>query len=229
MLNTIFIPDNAFEGFPNLPPTDNRAESPLLNMIILPNGNNEDFWQTINKLSPEYSRFFEIHDQGYSIIKSTLDSLFTGSVLVYILCGLIWGTCILIFCLFYISRKKKEAGFLYALGINKKHRFRWIFLQCAFLIIIAHTAAFGASSLFYQNVLDYTVEMVIDNTSTDSMEFSDGAVSEAAAIHNIIINKNPFAIPLSIGLTTIILLFIAGNISAHISRQGIQSLRGKEI
>jgi len=264
-LNTVFIPEKSFEGFPggqqsaftqNVSFTHSlsglsashpyavsyetaslqRSESPLLDMIILPNGGGGEFLRAISELTPEYSHLFRVYDQGYSYAKPIFDTLMNYSVLVFALCAAIWAASFILFCFFFVLRRKKEAGLLYALGVNRKRRFRWVMVQCAVLIIVAQAAAFAVSASLCQNVLDYAMETVTGMNSSADMERqkSEGAdfragISGAERVEqSMILNTDPSAVPISAGVGAVLLLFSAGGISRRISGQGVKSFIERE-
>ena len=62
-----------------------RTNVPLLNTIIIPNGENVKFAASVNAVLPEYSAFFKIYDQGYSIAESAIDNLLRSGFFIFIL------------------------------------------------------------------------------------------------------------------------------------------------
>jgi len=217
-MNTIFIPNNSFEGFAHYYSAssfweDDRAESPLLNTIIIPNGRNEEFREAVNALLPGYGNFFIIYDQGYSIVRATIDNLIRGAVLIFILCLAGWLIAMLVFCLFFVLRKKNEVGLLYALGISKKNRFRWVFAQCLVIIIVAQGIAFVASTVFYERILDYAATTAMQDVATDDIFFTDAAIAADGVVQELSIYQDQWAVPLGIFLGVVILLLSVGGIS----------------
>ena len=257
-LNTVFIPEKSFEGFPGEPGNSQhdaglsaarrftaspdtvgrqRSESPLLNMIVLPNGGGDEFERLIKELTPEYSHLFRVYDQGYSIVRPVFDTLLRYSVLIFVICAAVWVAAIMLFCFFYVLRRKKEAGILYALGIDGKRRFRWVAIQCAILVIVAQATAFGVSASLYQDVLDNAMEAVqgmnivespdrsalLNGEPDVSQDFSAGIAGDERAQQSMILSAAPLVMPLCAGLGTAVLLLTAGGISRRISRQGVKS------
>jgi len=217
-MNTIFIPNNSFEGFAHYYNgssfwQDDRAESPLLNTIIIPNGRNEEFRETVNTLLPGYGNFFIIYDQGYSIVRAAIDNLIRGAVLIFILCLAGWLIAMLVFCLFFVLRKKKEVGLLYALGISKKNRFRWVLVQCLVIILVAQGIAFVASTVFYERILDYAVETAMQEAATDDLFFTDAAVAADGVAQDPSVYQDPWAVFLGIFIGVILLILSTGGIS----------------
>jgi len=258
-LNTVFIPEKSFEGFPGEPgnaPNNaglsaarrftaspdtvgrQRSESPLLNMIVLPNGGGEEFERLIKELTPEYSQLFRVYDQGYSIVRPVFDTLLRYGVLIFVVCAAVWAAAIMLFCFFYVLRRKKEAGMLYALGIDGKRRFRWVTIQCAILIIVAQATAFGVSVSLYQDVLDNAMEAVqgmnivespdrsalLNGEPDVSQSYSAGIAGAERVQQSMILSAAPLVMPLCAGLGAAVLLLTAGGISRRISRQGVKSL-----
>jgi len=201
-------------------------------MIILPNGGGGEFLSAVGELAPEYSYLFRVYDQGYSYAKPVFDTLMNYSVLVFALCAAVWAASIILFCFFFVLRRKKEAGLLNALGVNRKRRFRWVMIQCAVLIILAQAAAFSVSVSLYQNVLDYAMETVADMNSSaapehpavEGVDFSAGISGAQRVEQSMILSTDPTAVPGSAGIGAVLMLLFVGGISRRISRQGVKSL-----
>jgi hypothetical protein len=229
--NTIFIPDNSFGGFDcentnTSPWKDDRAESPLLNTIVIPNGRNDEFRESVNALLPGYGNFFKIYDQGYSVVKATLDNLLQSGAMIFVLCAAGWLISATVFCLFFVLRKKKEAGLLYALGFSRKSRFRWVFVQCLIVIVIAQALAFGASSALYGRILGYAVETAMLETAPREQAFTNAAVAVDGATTDMSVLRNPLAVPLGVAVGLAALLLASAVISKSISKSGARLLRG---
>jgi hypothetical protein len=188
--NTVYIPDSAVSHFPFFA-DEVFAESifsddilstgriPLLNTIIIPNGRTEEFRETVNRLLPDYASFFRIYDQGFSHINAALTNMRNGSILILALCLTSWAIVTLIFCLFFISRKGKEAGLLYAMGVSTASRFRWVYIQCIIVIIVSHTGVLAASNALYNVVLEeawYHAESAAE--SDNSNDIFGGNIAE---------------------------------------------------
>jgi len=247
--NTIFIPDNSLSEFPYIYPEiteelqqaldendttydewlhmidDANATVPILNTIIIPNGKNEEFADAINAILPEYAGFFRIYDQGYSDVKGALDNLLGGGRLIIVLCAVGWLVATLVFCLFYVLRKRKEAGLLYALGVKKSHRFRWIFVQCMVVVIISQIIAFGTASALYKGTVDFAVASAKSDTADYVAEFSDAVMAEDGEARDFAIAPDPHAIPIAVATQLIVLLLVTGVMSATIVKKGVVSLR----
>jgi hypothetical protein len=188
--NTVFVPDSAVSHFPFFA-DEVFAESifsddilstwhiPLLNTIIIPNGRTEEFRETVNRLIPDYASFFRIYDQGFSHINAALTNMRNGSILILALCLTSWAIVTLIFCLFFISRKGKEAGLLYAMGVSAASRFRWVYIQCIIVIIVSHAGVLAASNALYNVVLEeawYHAESAAE--SDNSNDIFGGNIAE---------------------------------------------------
>ncbi|MDR2569841.1 MAG: hypothetical protein LBD23_06035, partial [Oscillospiraceae bacterium] len=241
-INTLFIPDNTIDWI-NVPSSNrqNHIHSynyghvhheymlPLLNVIVVPNGRNDEFIQTIEAIIPEYSNFFRIFDQGYSIVRAALDNLIRGAILVFVLCLAGWLISAIVFFLFFIMRKKREAGLLYAMGFSRKSRFRWVFIQCLLIIIVAQAIAFSASIVLQEQILDLAFDIVAEDFSeavvVDFVDFTDAIIAEDSGMIDFKLRSTPWAVPLGIGGATIALLLMTYALSAAIAIRGINTLR----
>ncbi|MCL2084970.1 MAG: ABC transporter permease [Oscillospiraceae bacterium] len=230
-MNTVIIPDKSFDG--SLPIRYEEAPdywvgyadlNPLLNVIVVPNGENEAFRESINSLIPGYGNFFILYDQGYSFVMNAAENLRSGSGLVFALSAAGWLISAAVFHLFFVLRKKKEAGLLYALGIGKKHRFVWVFAQCALIIVAAQIAAFGASAALYGNVLEYAVETAGRDAAAVNDEFSDAVSVADGERQDFEFERDPLAVPAAAAAQTALLLIMAGGVSARIAKRGAGSL-----
>jgi hypothetical protein len=219
-LNVLFIPDGAFEGFEPLEINgDDRAESPLLNTIIIPNGKIEEFRRTINAMIPGYGNFFMFYDQGYAHVRAPLDNLLRNAWFIFTLCLAGWIVAAMVFCLFFVLRKKKETSLLYALGISRGARFRWVFVQCLIVIVIAQGATFFASNHFFDRIFEYAVERTfIAIEEEETTIFADAAVIKDGVALETEITQEPLAIPLATAASSVLLLCAAAGFAISISK-----------
>ena len=197
----------------------------ILNTIIIPNGENQAFADAVNAILPDYSAFFRIYDQGFSTVGGAIDNLMRSGTLILILCGAGWIIALLVFCLFYILRKRKEAGLLYALGINKKHRFRWLFVQCIVIVVLSQVIAFGVSSALYERTVDFAIEAAESAAPEQVADFTDAVIADDGEEIEFTICRDPYAIPIAAAGQLAILLLISGGMSASIVGKGVVSLR----
>jgi len=225
-LNTIFIPDKAFAGFEPVMTDgelrmwgDDRAESPFLNTIVVPNGRIEEFRRNINALIPGYGNFFMFYDQGYSTVRSALDNLLRNGWFIFVLCFAGWCIAALVFCLFFILRKRKETDLLYALGVRRKDRFRWVFVQCVIVIVLAQGIAYVVSDRFYEQILDYAVERTFVAEEDEATPFADAAVIADGISYEAEIQQQPMTIPLATGAVSIALLMMAGGMAKSVAKR----------
>jgi hypothetical protein len=243
-LNTLFIPDNSITWLDG-PSGDyrnqvflsreysirgsNRVEPhviPLLNTVIIKNGRSEEFRQTIDALIPGYGNFFRIFDQGYSIVRASLDNLMRGGILVFALCLAGWLVSAIVFCMFFIMRKKGDAGLLYAMGFSRKSRFRWVFLQCLLIIIVAQLIAFITSSMLQEQILDIAFDIVTEETSeTLIVDFTDAIIAEEGSALDFKLSHSHWVVPLSVGSASVVLLLFTYLISMSIAKKGLHALR----
>jgi acid phosphatase family membrane protein YuiD len=231
-INTLFIPDNAFTGFEEGGQTftwhDDRAESPMLNVIVVPNGHNEAFRQSINALIPGYGNFFRFYDQGYSVVRPALDNLLRNGWFIFALCLAGWLIAAAVLCLFFVLRRKREAGLLYALGINRRDRFRWVFVQCLVVIVAAQVIAFTLSMVFYEDILDRTVARAFAEAPASASLFTDAFIAEDGVQRDLEVLRSPLAIPLGAVAGFVVLLLAAGGMARGMAKGGSRSLRGVE-
>ena len=248
-LNTLIIPDNALANLPvdEIDPRILRAKAPvvdtpdtiirlhdlpsalapMLNMVIIPNGEEAAFRETIFNLMPGYAGLFRIYDQGYSFMRPAMENMLSNTTFIFALCLAGWLLAVIVFCLFYVSRKKKEAGLLYALGIRKKDRFRWVFMQIVIVVITAQIIAFGVSTAFYEQILDFAVNASFAQVP-ETTAFSDGNITVEGAQRELDVLRDPLAIPLGVGVSAVALLISAGVMVKSMVKSDPQTLRGAE-
>jgi len=241
-INTLFIPDNSIDRLigpsgdhrnqasvhvpGGVPHREDRQVVPLLNVIVVQNGRNEEFRQSIDALIPGYGSFFRIFDQGYSIVRAAFDNLIRGGTLVLVLCLAGWLVSAIVFCLFFVTRKKGDAGLLYAMGFSRKSRFRWVFLQCLIIIIVAQATAFAASLVLQEQILVLAFGIAVeDSMAMEVTEFTDAVIAEEGSSLDFKLRQNLWGVLLGIGGTTITLLLMTYSISAAIAKKGILTLR----
>jgi len=156
--NTVFIPGASFAGFDPETTLHTRLESstapPILSAIIAPNGELavvKGYMDDVLEGSGNYYRFY---DQGFSKLDRTLSNLRTGMMWALFLTAAGWIATALIFTFFFIWRKKTDVVLLYGVGVSKRRRRQWVFMQCAVVTIIAHAAALAATLPFFGTIQD---------------------------------------------------------------------------
>jgi len=221
-LNTLFIPDNAFQGFPldEAAWLDDRDSAPKLNVIIVPNGENEAFRASVNALIPGYGNFFRLYDQGYSVVRPAMENLLRNGLLILALCFAGWAVTVVVFCLFFVLRKRREAGLLYTIGIKKKDRFRWVFVQCACVMLIAQIIAFGLSMSFYGQILGFAVDTAFAQVP-EVTAFADVNIIQDGTQIELDVLRSPLAVPLGIGAGLVVLLLPVGLIVKNMVKRRI--------
>jgi len=215
--NTVIIPDNSFgsaEGEP-ISRFDTSADAPLISdSMIIPNGKIEETRAAINEISRGYGGLFRFYDQGYDSLRLTLGNLRFGMTWILALSVAAWLAVLLIFLLFYVARKRKEAALLYALGINKAGRFGWVFTQCVFLILVSLGLSIAASLPIYGDILDIAGGAAQDFTDA----FRDLTLSDAADSglrSRIPLDRSPLALSITVAGGAVLTLVAAGLLSAR--------------
>ena len=155
--NTVIIPASSFDENPEGNPmvrTMYAFSPPLLNTIIIPNGETEEAKAKIDELVEGYSGFFRYYDQGYARLVPILENLRFGMSWILGLSAISWFVALMMFSLFYTGRRIKEMSLLYGLGVSKAKCFLWVFAQCAVIIIIANIIVVSALLPVYENILE---------------------------------------------------------------------------
>ncbi|MCL2030557.1 MAG: hypothetical protein FWG93_03340 [Oscillospiraceae bacterium] len=219
--NTVIIPsasfgdagDPAMSG-PDLPPL-------LADAVIIPNGQIGETKALIDSIAEGYGGFFRFYDQGYGTVKAALLNLRLGMVWIFALAAAGWAAAVLFFALFFAARKRRETALLHALGVSRKRRFGWVFVQCAVLILVAQGVTLGAALPLYGGVFDAAVRTAESFTES----FRDTTLSdaeEAGVRGRMPIRKEPLALVFAAAGGTAVLLAAAGAVSARSS--GFESL-----
>jgi hypothetical protein len=226
-LNTIFIPDNAFGEFTRegqeITWQDDRAESPLLNVIIIPNGRTEEFRRSVNAMIPGYGNFFMFYDQGYAVVRPAVDNLMRNGSFILALTLAGWVVAAAVFCLFFILRKKRDVGFLYAMGIRRQDRFRWVFVQCLVIIVIAQGIAYFTASRFYDQVFEYTATAVIVEMPEEALPFADTLIVADGVALEFDLIQDMRAVPLGAAVGFVLLSCAAGIIAKLMNKNNIKN------
>jgi hypothetical protein len=199
--------------------------APMLNVITIPNGENETFREMVIDLMPEYAGLFHIYDQGYSVVRPAMENLLSNTSVIFALCLAGWLLAVIVFCLFYVLRMKKEAGLLYALGIRKRDRYRWVYMQCAVVVLAAFIFAFAASALLYEHILGFAVDASFARIP-EATAFSDGNITAEGTQREIDVLRNPLAIPFGVGAGVAVTLLFVGVVVRGLVKSDPQSLKG---
>ena len=220
--NTVIIPDKSFDGVGESMSEiymDSGIPPLLSDAVIIPNGKIAETKAAIDGVLDGYSAFLRFYDQGYLNVLSALLNLRLGMIWILAFAMAGWLVAILMFALFFIARKRQEAALLHAIGVSAKKRFRWVFVQCAVLILLAQGIAFGAGLPLYGVILNNAASTV--ESFTDS--FRDPAFSDqqdAGVRSKLPVDKNPVAFIIIITGKTILLLAASGYISKKAAEFG---------
>ena len=240
--NTIFIPDNSIPEFPFIVPelTDSlqqvleehdmsfdewlnftlpRTDMPIFNTVIIPNGETQAFSDAVNAILPAYAAFFRIYDQGFSNVAGALDNLVSSGILIVVVTFAGWLIALVVFILFYILRKKKEAGLLYVIGVKKADRFKWLFAQCLVIIFVSSALVFTVSSLLYERTVDYAVDAAQEEQGELVTIFTDAVIADDGVVIDFTIAPLPYAIPVAVIGQALVLLIISAIICGAIARK----------
>jgi len=170
--NTVIIPDSSFDGFEDvvLPHTGisywYAYNPPLLDTIIIPNGSVPEVRGIIEDELGALAAFFKFYDQGYGTLMPVLSNLNMGLIWVLILSAVGWVIALIMFSLFYVARKKREAMILNGIGVRKGACMRWILIQAVIVIIIAQCIVMAATLPVYENILNTSVSVAREFTQS---------------------------------------------------------------
>ena len=210
--NAVIVPEKSLDA---IGATTNEefatsGRPPLLaDAAVIPNGGIDETKAAIDGVIDGYSGFFRYYDQGYFGILSALLNLRLGTAWIFAVAVAGWLAVILLFLLFFITRKRREATLLHAIGVSVKNRFRWIFIQCALLIVVSQAAAFCVSLPLYGDILRNATHAAESFTkSFRDYTLSDG--QEAGIRNKMPILEIPFALVAAATGETALLLAAAG-------------------
>jgi len=215
--NMIIIPDRALDDtvMENL---QNEAPTPqhplMLDTIIVPNGHIDETVDLISSIADGYGGLFRFFDQGYGTLMVALGNLRFGMSWILVLVVAVWISVAFLFSMFYTARKRKEASVLYAIGVSRKDRFTWVFIQSTILILIS----LGISIAVSLPLLEYIIEMASDLTETFTDSFRDLTLSDAADSglrSRIPLHRSPLAVIVTAVVGTVLLLVVTGFMSAR--------------
>jgi hypothetical protein len=228
--NTVFIPAASFAGVGGLPSAGlhNLYDPPLLDTIIIPNGFVSEVSALIEETAEGYGAFFKFYDQGYSALKPVLSNLRFGMTWVLAFAAVVWVIILFMFSLFYIGRKRQETRLLFAFGVNKARRRRWVFIQCAVVIVLAQGLIAASAWPMYENILDTVVSAA--ETFTDTYrDYRLSEMNEAGGLQlRLPLDKTALGFLWTLAGETALLLLIAGIYSARAAVQRGLTARGAD-
>ena len=216
--NTIIIPDRSFDDVAGEPVS--RYEIPdypmplIADALIVPNGKNSEIKELLNTVVPGYGGLFQFYDQGYKLLMDTVNNMRFGMSWILALAFAGWVAVTVMFSLFYILRKRKEAKLLYAIGLSGRNRFGWIFGQCVVIIVMAQVLVLLVTVPLYDTILDTATRTAMSFTYS----FRDMILSDAVEIgirRELPLSKSPAALISTVAISTGLLLFISGFVSAR--------------
>jgi len=216
-INTIIIPDKSFETLTGEPISLFDATLPapiLLNSMIIPNGKINESIAAINNIAEGYGTFFRFYDQGYDSLRTILNNLRFGMTWILSLAAAAWLAVLIIFLMFYVTRKRKEAALLYAIGISRGKRFYWVFVQCLILVLISLGISTAVSLPIYGDILDIAAGVAQEFTeSFRNLQLSDAADSGLRS--TIPLNRSSLALIITIAGASVLTLTAAGLLSGR--------------
>jgi hypothetical protein len=214
---TVVIPDRSFgvlSGEPESKFTLHRHTPLLADGMIVPNGRIEETMAVLNGIAEGYGGMFRFYDQGYETVVTSLRNMRWGMSWVLALAATGWIVVAFMFSMFYIARKRTETSVLYALGVNRKRRFGWVFVQCAALIFIALGFSLAAALPLYSDIIDAAGGAAEEFTvSFRNLTLSDAADSGVRG--RIPLDKSPLAMIVIAAGATALLLGASGAMSAR--------------
>jgi hypothetical protein len=245
--NTVFIPAASLTcigGLPANEPTNNpdartnnspaesdseRPSPPLLDTIIVPNGRISEVLSLIEETMEGYGMFFRFYDQGYSAMKPVLSNLRTGMMWIMVMAFAGWGIAVIMFSLFYIGRKRNETGLLFAVGVNRMRRIRWVFVQAAVVIVLAQCIILGATLPVYENILDTAVNAA--ESFTDSYrDYRLSEMQEAGGMQlRLPLDKTTLGLVVASASQTVLLFGVAIVLSIQVSKKKTLSMQKNEV
>ena len=219
--NAVFIPSTSFDGIEGEPVVrmDSEYDPPLLNTIIVPNDKVEETRALINDVAEGYGDFFRFYDQGYSTFKPVLANLKFGMTWIAVFSAAGWAIAVIMFLLFYVGRKRNEAALLTAIGVSRQKCFRWVFTQCAIVILLAQGVVLAATSVLFGRILDEAISFAV--AFTDSFrDFSLSEMNIAGGLQIALpLDKTTLGLLLSSALMSFILLALSAYMSARAARR----------
>ena len=215
--NAVFIPSASFDGINGEPVVRmyNDYDPPLLNTIIVPNDKVEETRALINDVAEGYGDFFRFYDQGYSTFKPVLANLRFGMTWIAVFSAAGWAIAVIMFLLFYVGRKRNEAALLTAIGVSRRKCFRWVFTQCAIVILLAQGGVLAGTSVLFGRILDEAISFAVAFTES----FRDFSLSEMNIAGGLQIalplDKTRLGLLLSSAVMSFVLLALSAYMSAR--------------
>jgi len=215
--NTVVIPDRSFGSVEGVPVNrfDISTQAPLLtDAAIVPNGRIDETRAAINSIVDGYGYLFRFYDQGYDSLRVALRNLNFSMSWILALSIASWVAVLMIFLLFYVTRKQKEAALLYAIGVSRRGRFGWVFTQCTILILFALGFSLAISLPQYGDILEVAGNITEEFTDAfRNLTLSDAADSGIRS--RMSLDASPLALVVTVVAATALTLTAAGFLSAR--------------
>jgi len=217
MPNTVIIPDTSFAGISGEPVSrfDTSLPPPVLvDAVIVPNGKIEETRALIDEIVPDFAGLFRFYDQGYDSLRLALGNLQFAMSWILALAVAGWVAVLLIFLMFYVSRKRKDAALLYAISVSRFKRTVWIFAQCVILTLVALGISIAASLPVYGDIIDIAGGTAQEFTdSFRDLTLSDAA--DAGLRTSIPLSESPYALIITVAVASFVTLISAAFISSR--------------
>lgn len=215
--DTVIIPNTAIGELYGVPTRQFEAPiyTPLIeDALIVANGRVDEIITLLNEHSDGLGDSFIFFDQGYDGLVTILNNLLFGTTWIFVLAAIAWAVVAFIFTMFYVSRKRKEAALLNALGVSRSKRTLWIFAQCAIVILFASAISIAVALPLYGDIIEVAAGVAEEFThELRDLRFSDAEDTGLRA--NIPISEAPIGVIVSAAGGALLLLVIAAIVSAR--------------
>ena len=215
--NTVIIPDGSIGELAGeaISRFDTSFQTPMLaDSMIVPNGRINEIKAAIDDVLPGYGGLFRFYDQGYNSLVRALGNLRFGMTWILSLSAAGWVAVLFIFLMFYVTRRRKEASLLYAIGVSRAKRFIWVYSQCTILILLALGISIAVSLPLYGDILDIAGGTVQE--FTDSFRDLTLSVAVDSGLRSRIpLDRSPIALIITVAGGAAITLVAAGVLSSR--------------
>lgn len=226
--NTIFVPTKSVDmgelSYSVVGQSNDNLKSyehtpPNLFSIIIPNDNLEEFKKEMD--DKEIGKYLLYYDQGYSIVKNVLKTLYQNAIIILTICIVAWLLVLVLFVLLYIIKENRDAGIMLSLGLGIKKTFAQLILSCMLLALPSTVLGGIISNVLETKVTELSYEMAakqstFDNSFSDNVNkgynFLDEQKKEGSENQNNIVFLNSSKLALIATMAQFMLIILVSSI-----------------